>query len=325
MNRQLIERLADGELHSGQALADQFGVSRTAVWKQLKQLQAYGLTVESIRGSGYRLTRPVDLLDVNEISSLLSPAAQDRLSLEVHDELDSTSGHLLRAAETTPLACLAEYQSAGRGRRGRVWQAPFASGLLLSLRWQYPAMPDALSGLSLAVGVAVAKVLEAHGAAPRLKWPNDLVAVAESGEFAKFGGILIDLAGESQGPCVVVIGLGLNLQAAPDITDQAATCFAALTEQAWTRNQLAAEIISALVDVLQQFPQTGFAAWHEDWRRLDALQGRDVVVGGFPSATSGQAAGVARDGALLVQTSKGQQRIVAGDVSVRATPVSSAE
>ncbi|MDX1654152.1 MAG: biotin--[acetyl-CoA-carboxylase] ligase, partial [Candidatus Competibacteraceae bacterium] len=209
--RRLLEVLGDGRFHSGEELARALGVSRAAVWKHLNSLGRRGLEVHAVRGRGYRLPNPLELLDPEGIRAQLSPSVQGRLAqLEVFDQIDSTNSYLLtRAKAGAPggSVCLAERQSAGRGRRGRQWISPFAANLYLSVLWRYPDGPALLSGLSLAVGVAMARALEGVGVVGvGLKWPNDLLWRDQ-----KLGGILLEFGGESSGPCQVVTGVGLNV------------------------------------------------------------------------------------------------------------------
>jgi BirA family biotin operon repressor/biotin-[acetyl-CoA-carboxylase] ligase len=176
----LLAKLADGRFHSGQDLADQHEVSRTAIWKQIASLQELGLEIERVRGQGYRIPGGVDLLHAPTIYAGLEPRARALLSdLVIKAKIDSTNAELQRrdAAESGALVCLAESQSAGRGRRGRSWVSPFASSIYLSAAWQFEGGAEVLEGLSLAVGVALGEAITAHRrpGSPALKWPNDLL------------------------------------------------------------------------------------------------------------------------------------------------------
>ena len=209
---ELLRLLADGALHSGEELAAALSISRAAVWKRLQQLEAWGIALEARPGSGYQLESPIDLLDAAAIRGRLpTDVAANLRDLEVHEALDSTSDRLLAARALPPGrfdACLAEFQNAGRGRRGRRWVAPFASGLCLSVSWSYRDAPATLGALSLAAGVAALRALQRVGIGGlSLKWPNDIVRAD-----AKLGGILIDLRGEAAGPACVVVGIGINVR-----------------------------------------------------------------------------------------------------------------
>jgi len=195
----ILELLADGSAHSGEALAERLGSSRTAVWKHVQHLAARGIAIEARRGIGYRIPGGLDLLDAAALSAALPAKARPLLAgLELVAETASTNERLLAAAERGDIHCrclLAEYQSEGRGRRGRQWRCPYGAGVLLSLGWRFERGAEALAGLSLAAGVAVRDALAAAGIpGVGLKWPNDLYAGGR-----KLGGILVELRGEVAG------------------------------------------------------------------------------------------------------------------------------
>lgn len=319
---ELLRLLSDGALHSGEELAAALSISRAAVWKRLQQLEAWGIACEARPGSGYRLEAPVELLDVAQVRDRLPQAARGMLrNLEVHESLASTSDRLLAVDDLPPGrfdACLAEFQSAGRGRRGRNWMAPFASGLCLSINWNFRDAPAMLGALSLAAGVAALRALGRLGFARlSLKWPNDIL----SGD-AKLGGILIDLRGEAAGPAYVVVGIGINVRlprAAREhlAADGVDAVDLAAIGRAPVRNELAAVLIAELSQALVEFGARGLAAFAEEWQAADALSGRPVRVlhGGQP--LEGFARGVDGDGALLLEVDGARRRILTGEVSVR--------
>jgi BirA family biotin operon repressor/biotin-[acetyl-CoA-carboxylase] ligase len=319
---ELLRLLADGALHSGEELAAALSVSRTAVWKRLQQLGDFGIALEARAGSGYRLESPIELLDERAIRAQLPPAVAAVLrTLEVHETLGSTSDRLLAVRSLPPGrfdACLAEFQDAGRGRRGRRWVAPFASGLCLSLSWSYRDAPAMLGALSLAAGVACLRALGRFGIEGiGLKWPNDLVR----GD-AKLGGILIDLRGEAAGPAYVVVGIGLNLRLPRAAREALAAEGAQVLDLAAVgvvpgRNALAAVLIAELHQALVEFGARGMAAFSEEWGQADALAGRPVTVLHGGEALEGVARGVDADGALLLEAAGTRRRIVSGEVSVR--------
>ena len=314
----LVRALTDGRFRSGTELARVLGISRTAVWKHVERLAALGLEVHAVRGKGYRLARPLELLDAEAVRAAMPPPAAARLgTLVVHDVVDSTSEWLRRQPGDGPAACLAECQTAGRGRRGRRWVSPFGAHLYLSLRWRFETSPTALAGLSVATGVAVAEGLEACGAdAVGLKWPNDLVHRG-----AKLGGILIDVAGEESGPARAVVGVGVNVRmpagAAAEL-DQPWTELAALPGPPdCSRNRLAGRVLGALVGALERFAAEGLAPFVDGWARRDAVAGHEVEVQGAGWALRGRALGIDTGGALLLETGEGLRRVTAGEVSVR--------
>jgi len=319
---ELLRLLADGALHSGEELASALSISRAAVWKRLQQLGEWGIACEARRGSGYRLEAPLVLLDAATIRARLpAGVAEDLRTLELHETLDSTSDRLLAARGPPPGrfdACLAEFQNAGRGRRGRHWIAPFASGLCLSVSWTYRDAPATLGALSLAVGVAALRALgrlDVGGVA--LKWPNDLVQAD-----AKLGGILIDHRGEAAGPALIVVGIGVNVRlprAAREALAAEGILAADLAASGTVpdRNALAAALIAELHQALVEFGARGMAAFAEEWQRADALAGREVVVLYGGERLEGVARGVDTDGALLLETGGARRRVISGEVSVR--------
>lgn len=321
----LLHALADGRTHSGEALAREFGITRAAIWKQVGKLADWGLAVQAVPGEGYRLARGLDLLDAAALRAALQPETVARLAnLEVFTELGSTNRHLLRAPPPTAKldVCVAEFQTAGRGRRGRSWTTPLGAGICMSVGWQFAAMPAELPALTLAVGVVVRRVLErVAGLAIALKWPNDLVF-----DERKLGGILLELTVEAQGGAHVVAGVGLNValprELLPDLSDWprgAIDLATALRGEPPPRLALVAALVDDLAMLFADYAATGFAAYRSEWRSGDYLRGRAVRLDEATGAVTGTALGIDLDGALLVETAAGvRRRIVAGDVSVRS-------
>ena len=319
---ELLRLLADGALHSGEELAAALSISRAAVWKRLQQLEEWDIAFEATPGSGYRLESPLDLLDAAAIQARLPAAARECLrNLEVHASLESTNDRLL-AVNDLPAgrfdACLAEFQSAGRGRRGRRWVAPFASGLCLSVNWNYRDAPATLSALSLAAGVAARRALRRLGfPGLSLKWPNDIVHAD-----GKVGGILIDLRGEAAGPAYFVVGIGINIRLPAKVreglrAEGVEALDLASIGQAPKRNEAAAVLIAELTTALLEFGGRGMAAFVDEWQEADALAGRAVRVLQGSRHLDGLARGVDGDGALMLETGGVRRRILSGEVSVR--------
>lgn len=316
--RDLLELLVDGRFRSGDALGEAAGVSRAAVWKLVEQLRAKGLPIEAVKGRGYRLARPVELLDATAIAAELAAVYPEALPLEVLFECDSTNRILLERARTGAAvqALTTEIQSAGRGRWGRNWVAPFGSTLCLSVLWRFPVLAHGLAGLSLAVAVGVAESLEAEGAAIQLKWPNDLLF-----EGRKLGGILVEIVGEVEGPCAVVIGIGLNLEAGESIAAQAGQPVAALNEsigeRARARNNLTARIAAAIANTCKQFETEGFSPFSQRWQRYDLFAGAPVVLILPNEEVRGIARGVDERGALLLERNGELEVRFSGDLQLR--------
>lgn len=322
----LLQRLADGAVHSGQALARELGVTRAAVWKRMQTLTDFGLDVEALPRRGYRLGAPLDLVDAPGLESRLACTLGDSLGRVARFvELESTNRYLLAHPPARPGhidVCLAEYQSAGRGRRGRRWQAPLGACLCLSVATRFAETPPDLGALSLAVGAVAGETLvELTGVSPRLKWPNDLVV----GD-AKLGGILVELAAEAQGGCHVVIGLGVNVALPEALRNELCNWPAGATDLSRTargplpsRTELAAGLAIALACLLCDYPRTGFSIYRAAWRKADYLCGKPVSLEVATHTLSGTARGIDEDGALLIDTGAGEpRRIISGDVSVRS-------
>ena len=311
----VLRALSDGRFHSGEAIAQQLGVSRTLVWQAVHVIENdFGLTVYSVRGQGYKLAAGFEWLDVAAIRAGLSPAAAETLTVAVAERIDSTNSQLMQHATSSDLHGLvlaAELQTAGRGRLGRRWQARLGVGLTFSLLWRFDKGLAGLAGLSLAVGVALARALRTLGAPVMLKWPNDVLLGGK-----KLAGILIELSGEAMGPAAVVIGIGLNLQS-PGEVDQPV----AALDQAGVRvgrNALLAALLNELQQVLDAFARQGFAAVREEWLALSAHRDSPVRLSfSHGEPIEGIARGVADDGALEVETATGMQRFHVGEVSLR--------
>lgn len=323
MDSELIQALADGEFHSGEALGSVLGISRAAVWKRIGQLAAVGVDVERIRSRGYRIPGGVSLLEAPRLQAMLARP----LSVEVLQSTDSTNAEVLRRLASdmpAPFAVLAEYQSAGRGRRGRSWSSPYASNIYLSVGWRFPVGAPRLEGLSLAVGVVVAEALSENGLAGRvaLKWPNDIWAGGR-----KIGGILIELSGDLEDACAAVVGVGINGRlglAAAESIDQPWTDIYTELGSVPDRSALAADLLRRLHDMMSAFPATGFSVWLQRWAALDALSGQAVqVVTAAAGAVSGTAAGVDSSGALRLLTEDGAELLFhGGEASLRPASTS---
>ena len=316
-NHAILAVLADGQFHSGETLAHSLGVTRAAVWKKVHALEALGLEVFRIPGKGYRLSDPLQLLDPEAIRGALAPMTRDRLTgLTVLDVVDSTNTWLAEHPGE-PAVCLAEFQSAGRGRRGRGWVSPFGANLYLSLAWRFDEWPPGFTALGMVTAIAAVRALESLGVqGVSIKWPNDLLA-----KDRKLGGVLVDLQGEPPGATRVVIGLGLNVRmpaAAAGKIDQPWMDLATLAgNKAPDRSRLAAALIESLFAALDRFTAVGFSAFEQDWQRLDLVSGRAVALHSHDRTVTGVAAGVDEHGALLLRTPHGLERFVSGDVSLR--------
>ncbi len=323
--RSLLLTLADGRLHSGARLARSLGVGRPSVCGEIERLRASGVQIEALAGRGYRLPVPVELLDAEQIRSVLSPEHDRRLrSFELLFSVDSTNTRLL--GQPTPPAghadvCMSELQHSGRGRRGRRWIASFGDSIALSLAWGFEDAARASPALSLATGVAISRALAKAGARGiGLKWPNDVWF-----DDRKLGGVLIELRVDAGGPAHVVVGVGLNtslstaMRRAVEASGARVSAVAEASSEKISRNRVAGLLLEELLSMLGQFERGGFAPFRDAWQALDVLRGRAAQVLFGDAAMSGTARGVDADGALLLESGARLHRFVAGEDSLRLT------
>lgn len=319
--------LADGQFHSGEALADALGVSRGAVWKAVKSLRDLGATVHAVRNRGYRLAKSSEALATAPILASLSDSVRGHVkSLDVVWSVGSTNTVLLGRPSPpngSSEVMLAEYQTAGRGRRGKPWVAPPGGSICMSLSWNFRGVPEDLGSLGLIIGVCELRALRALGVThAKLKWPNDLLV-----EDQKLGGILIELRAESDGPAYVVVGIGVNVALGAPLLAKIAETGIAPTDLVTaglehpSRNAVAGAILESCLQGLLEFEREGLRPFLEDWQDADALRGRMVDVrGATGDVAHGLARGVDLHGALLVETvDEGLKKFVSGEVSVRVS------
>jgi len=315
---QLVSLLAAGDTLSGRVLASRLGVSRATVWNAVQSLQAMGLDIYAIRGTGYRIPKPFELLNREQIlASLNNRVLQDDLTLSVLWEIESTNTYLQKQLPARGI-CVAECQSAGRGRRGRRWISPLGGNIYLSMSWSYQSAPMALNGLSLACAVAVVNALREYGTkGVSLKWPNDI-----QWHGRKLAGLMLELQGEAAGGCSVIVGIGVNVNLSHTQADAIDQPWISLdqiqTNELPRRNYLVSLLVNNVADVLRDFDRKGFKSYADAWRQYDAFPGRQVVI----SQSAGQTAvgiyrGIDEDGLLLLDCDGEIKKFSSGDVSVR--------
>lgn len=319
----LVRLLADGKFHSGETLAQLHGVTRTQVWKQIQDIKkVFNLDVQSVRGRGYRLAKPIELLDTATILTEISDRTAQHLSkIELFQTLDSTNNWMMAQAisgQPCATACFAEQQTQGRGRYGRQWISPFGNNIYFSMLWRYALSPSELSGLSLAVGVAVLRVLRDMGlTGVGLKWPNDILWGNR-----KLAGLLLEVAGESSGPSHVVVGIGINVRLtsydAKNI-DQPWVDIETITGSAdISRNRLAAKLLDNLIEVLRHYDRTRLEPYLSEWREFDLYYGQPIIIKSGSHVMEGVHHGINSDGALLISMPDGLKSFHAGEVSLRS-------
>lgn len=313
----VLRLLTDCEFHSGEQLARGLGVSRARIWQAVQPLDQLGVTLNAVRGRGYRIREHLDWLDLAYLRDQTKHAIRE-IDIRIVDSIDSTNSELLRrlhdgrAAQGSVIA--AEWQSGGRGRYERRWQAAVAQGLMFSLAWRFDAGAGFLAGLSLAIGVALVRTLRALGCEEaELKWPNDVLIRKH-----KLAGILVELSGDALGPSTAIIGVGLNI-ALPDRIraqiDQPAAGLSAACSPGPSRNTLFAGLLVELAGVLDRFEKRGFPAFRDEWHRYHAFQNQTVRLDSPQKvAETGVALGVTAQGALRLRTAAGEKHFYSGDL-----------
>ena len=307
----LLKLLKDGRFHSGQALGAALGVSRSAVWKQLQHLESdLNLSIHKVRGRGYQLAAPLELLELDQLAASPWPVA-------ISHSLDSTNAEALRAVDrgvTAPFVILAERQTAGRGRRGRKWVSPFAENIYYSLVLRMDGGMRQLEGLSLVVGLAVLSALRAVGVSDAgLKWPNDVLVSNK-----KIAGILLELVGDPADVCHVVLGIGINvnMRVASEV-DQAWTSVFLESGVATNRNELVSKLSDSLRMYLKRHELSGFSAIQSEWEQNHLWQGREVSLIAGVHQVNGTVMGIDRQGALRMSVNGEEKVFSGGELSLR--------
>ncbi len=313
----VLHVLADGQFHSGETLAQRFKVTRATIWNAVQHAESLGVEIFSVRGRGYKLPQAIDFLDKNEV---IKSIGEQRawFDLQILDEVTSTNAYLMQQKRFAHATCVAAHvQTHGKGRRGRTWVSQLGASLTFSLLWRFQCGAAALSGLSLAVGVALIRALSSLGVShAQLKWPNDVLVDGK-----KLAGILIELQGDLEGPSVAVIGIGFNLNLPNNVLesiDQPAIDLASVAKQAINQSMLLGVLLKRLAEVLSGFETHGFIGLRDEWLRYHAYENKPVRML-LPNGTDvqGLVKGVADDGILLVETALGLQRFSAGELSLR--------
>ncbi|HEU0188658.1 MAG TPA: biotin--[acetyl-CoA-carboxylase] ligase [Gallionella sp.] len=319
---QLMNLLADGEFHSGEKLAEELGVSRASVFNALAGVSDNGVVLQRVRGRGYRLARPWHRLEQSEVLRWLGKEAA-QFNLEILPQAASTNTLLLQRAgqdiayggAPSGSVLAVELQTAGRGRLGRSWRSGLGTALTFSMLWRFDCGLNALSGLSLGVGVAVVRALKKLGAQDvKLKWPNDILT-----EQGKLAGVLIEAQGDMLGPSTVVIGIGLNYTMPANLAQQIDQPTGTLEDVCTampSRNQVLAAALLELAQVLRQFAQGGFAVLRNEWEQSHMHQNLPVQIQmADGKLVSGIARGVSDSGELCLETELGLRHFNSGEVA----------
>jgi len=312
----LLTLLQDGRFHSGQALGEALGISRSSVWKQLQRIEKeFGLRIHRVQGRGYRLVDPFIPYDPGHLTSGLQGLGW---ALHLHDVVDSTNSEALRLlgqGRATPFLVLSERQTGGRGRRGRVWISPAGQNLYYSLGITVRNGPHQLAGLSLVIGLAVRDALRRLGiAGVGLKWPNDVYASDR-----KIAGILLELTGDPAGECHVVIGIGINcnMSAANPAIDQPWTSLRNELGRDIDRNQLVLLLSESLDGYLRRHEAEGFAGLRLEWEANHVWHGRMASLSAGDREVVGRILGVDSDGALRLLVDGCERTFSGGELRLR--------
>ena len=317
----LIARLADGQFHSGQDLADELGVSRTAINKHMNNLERFYLDIFRVHGKGYRLAQPLQLLAPATIKGALpvnsAPVYVKHITSSTHDDLSILLKNAPNQRMTAGTCVIAEMQTHGRGRRGRSWLSPFGSNLYASFYWPLPNGLNSALGLSVAMGLGLAQLLQAAGVDEvSVKWPNDVYVQGK-----KIAGILVELEGESTGMGHAFIGIGLNLSMPERLRATIGQPFTDVQRhllEPLDRNQWAVDLINHIRTMLITFEQQGLENLTEEWRRLDYFYNQPIRVLLGQHEQQGIGQGIDSHGALLVRQGNGLKRYFGGEISIRA-------
>ena len=315
---EILRLISDGGLHSGEDLALSLGITRAAVWNQIRRLRTEGLSIAATAGGGYQLGCKFEGLDSAEIEQHLNREGCSLFQCHVEDVIDSTNTRLLLQSVKSNIhrqALFAEFQTTGRGRRGDKWVSPPGSGICFSLGYVFEAPPATFSALSLVVGISLIEALKKIGVCGiKLKWPNDIVRGDE-----KVAGILIEMRAEASGASRTVIGIGVNFELPEEVAklvDRPVGDLGAHVTEKFNRNQVAAKILQVLSVNLLKFETTGFGAFQDDWRDSDVLNGRNILLALGTRQVKGMSRGVDENGALLLETNNGLESFLSGHLTV---------
>lgn len=321
LEKSVLKFMSDGEYHSGGVLSDSLGVSRTMVWKAVKSLVSnHCMPIESKKGCGYRLGFRPDFLDERFLRQSLSPYLKKRgTHFFFCEELDSTNNQafsLLRQNNSSSVIVTTEKQYSGRGRRGRIWQSPFGSGIYLSCGFRTRAGLAALQSYSLIVAVSLCGFLRQYfNRQFAVKWPNDIYY-----EGKKLAGILVEINGDPDDELLVVLGIGLNVSnhfLDPSLVGQEWTDLTRVAREPVDRNALLVSLVKDVMLPLMDV-EPGKADLELMWPEYDFLYGKPVSVHLESRVFGGVARGVTRSGELRILMEDGSECLLnSGEVSVR--------
>jgi BirA family transcriptional regulator, biotin operon repressor / biotin---[acetyl-CoA-carboxylase] ligase len=316
----LLKRLADGQFHSGESIAEELQVSRTAVWKLIQKLESWQIKIYSLRGKGYKIPGGLELINQAVLTEHLSKHNQLFKQVDVLTSIDSTADYLAKQWQQQPSVgrvCIAEHQTAGRGRKGRPWISPFAANLYFSIGVELPLGLSALGGLSLAIGISLTQSLnQLTNQDVKIKWPNDLLV-----DNKKLAGILVEASGDNNDASFLNIGIGLNWnmqqEQAGEIDQPWLNLKSLINHKSIDRTQILALLLADLDAALIKYSQSGFASFSDVWPQVSANYKLPVVIHLPNGQEQGTEIGVEANGALKLQTESGIKVFHSGEVSLR--------
>lgn len=314
----LVSLLSSESFTSGEELASHFNVSRAAVAKHIKQLQEAGLDIYTVNRRGYKLQSSTELYNEEQIRRKLHNASTNLLKTLFIT--DSTNDYVKEKAGALQdgFVCIAEAQKQGKGRQGKNWFSPFGANIYLSMKWGFPLGFQSLSGLSLAVGVAVLRVVDnLVKERTSLKWPNDIYIAGK-----KAAGVLIEVSGNPDGSCDAIVGVGVNLNMPTnDNIDQPWTDLASNTEHNIDKNHLVADLINQLRIAIADFSINGLNSFTREWELSDHYKDQPIILLMGKNQISGIARGISSSGALIVDIEEDgktvRKEFFGGEISVR--------
>ena len=318
---QIIEKLASGLFVSGQVLSQQLAVSRSSISCHIRALNKMGLDIYSVKGKGYKLASPLSLIQKTRILDFMHEPALADERVFIQNVVESTNDAIKADAKNLRQgsAYLAEAQTKGRGRRGRVWQSPYGASIYMSMLWRFESGYQSIAGLSLLVGIAVRRTIAELGCQhAQLKWPNDVYIASR-----KVAGILIEVEGQVNGLTEVIIGIGLNVNL-PDRDlgiEQAYTDLCSALKQPVDRNRVIAVMLQKLWSMLEDFELRGLLPYLDEWAQADMFQGKEVVLTSGKHIVQGICRGIDAGGALLVESEQAIKAYHGGEISVRPTVI----
>ncbi len=295
----VVKILSDREFHDGTDIGNQLGITRAAVWKVIKKLEAYHIPINSVKGRGYSLQDDLLLLDKRIIKKNLE---QKRIPIDILETVDSTNDYLKSTSSDGPIrVCLAEHQTAGRGRFNRTWHSPFGQNLYFSLRYRFEKDLCELQGLSIAIGTLLIEAIESSfnmSDKLMLKWPNDIYCNG-----AKLAGSLVEIQAESNGYCSMVLGIGVNVNMLE--MPKSWTSVRKINQTYNDRNILCANLANLLLDKLNNYDAEQLPHYRKLWQARDFLLNKSIKLKAHTNTIQGNVLGLDKQGRLKLKLKNG--------------------